>query len=383
MALSEATSLTLAAVNGNATLELKQRALPYRPLTIGGKQRMEMTWYPGSPSATVQMLGPEEAPITMTGYWKDKFLAAVSSDFYARAFGDVAIATYNGEPITDVVTLVDRVDAMRRSGLPYKFTWDRIQRFGHISNFEVTWHNAKDAEWLLEFAVTAQEENAQAKPQSNRAAPSKIASAVQALEVEIDIAAFRVVPFDALSVAESFLAAIGEYQDLLTEYTNKVTSTANKLVSSVMAYPDGARRMASTMGQSLRSLSATATTITDSAVETWFYFAGGQDNSPIGQQVAASSVLEDLSQFQRQLQQTTVFGRYDIQLQMQQQQTASFLAVNDTDFRDVSTQFYGSQNNWIELMRYNGYTDSKIKAGELVWVPPQPTSGALGSGGDY
>ena len=386
IALTEATSLTLASVDGSSVLQLQARALPYRPITIGGKQRMEFTWYPGSPSATVQMLGPEEAPIELKGFWKDRFLGLQPLESTA---GDRA-AAYNGEYIATVSDLVEIVDQMRRSGLVYRFSWDRLQRFGHIANFEVTWHNTHDAEWLLEFAVTAQEERAQVLPQVNYAAPVSIATDLQrldsyyksVLDPESDVRLDRLIPPSVLFL-QDFLAGLEELQDQITAYTNDALRIATNITSAVTAFPDAARGLAATMSQSLRSISNTATALTDEAVGTYFFFAGGQDNSPIGSQVAATNAQQQLAQFIRGLQQTTVFGRYDLQRQLQQQQTRSFLATGNMDLRDISTQFYGTPDNWIDLMRYNGYEDSKVQAGALIWIPPEPRSGPLGSGGDY
>lgn len=378
MAQSEASSLTFASIDGSSTLELRARALPYRPLTIGGRQRMEFTWYPGSPSATVQMLGPEEAPITMNGFWKDRFIGQqpLLSELNSTA------VFYNNEPIRNVSDLVDIVDAMRRSGLAYKFTWDRLQRFGHISNFEVTWHNTHDAEWQLEFSVTAQEERAAARPQTNLATIQQISTQAQVnqdeLETRLDILRLR-----QLNPLEQFLSAVAELDDLITGYANDVTRIANGVASAVMAPGNAARSLTATITSSVRSITATANTITNAAVDQYFFFAGGQDNSPIGSQVAAASAQQELGAVINNFRNATIFQRYDLQTQIQQEQTRSYLAQGNIDFRDISTQFYGTPDNWILLMRFNGYEDSKVSAGDLIWVPPDPNTGALGSGGDY
>lgn len=376
---TEATSLTFAAVNANDTLSLSERALPYRPITIGGRQRAEFTWYPGSPSATVQMLGPEEAPITMRGFWKDRFITSSADGQYRKAQ-----ATYNSEGLLSVVELVTIVDQMRRSGRLYKFSWDRLQRFGHIVRFEATWHNTHDCEWELEFAVTAQEENAAAVPAINQAAPVQLATAVQADALSLlDQLAAAQRAIRGLNPTGPLLAAVAEIEDLTLALTNTVTEAANKVADVVFTPTQVARRLTGALGQSVASLSRTASTITDTAIEEFYAFTGGQDASPIGQQVSAYTYQTDIRNRLRDLQATSAFGRYDLQVQIQQQLTVSYLAQADIDFRDISTLFYGSQDNWIQLMRFNGYTDSRVEAGALIWVPPQPESGALGSGGDY
>jgi len=57
------------------TLDLRTRALPYRPLTFTGTMRAEFTAYPGNPVRTAQVLGASEEDTTVKGYWKDRFIA--------------------------------------------------------------------------------------------------------------------------------------------------------------------------------------------------------------------------------------------------------------------------------------------------------------------
>jgi hypothetical protein len=39
------------------------------------------------------------------------------------------------------------------------------------------------------------------------------------------------------------------------------------------------------------------------------------------------------------------------------------------DLRDVSTQYYGTPDEWIRLMLYNGFNTSRLIAGDVVIVP--------------
>ena len=55
-------------------LNLTRRALPYRPFTLKGSQRNEITWYPGNPIGSLQVLGPTESDTSVSGVWKDVFI---------------------------------------------------------------------------------------------------------------------------------------------------------------------------------------------------------------------------------------------------------------------------------------------------------------------
>src|SRR5262245_24990140 len=63
-------------VRKNRVVRLIGRALPYRPITFSGTMRHDITWYPGNPEATIQVLGAAEDPTTINGRWSDRWLGS-------------------------------------------------------------------------------------------------------------------------------------------------------------------------------------------------------------------------------------------------------------------------------------------------------------------
>lgn len=370
MANSDPSPLTLYELAGPARLELYFRALPYRPLRIGGRQRAEFTWYPGSAAAVVQMLGPEEEPITMNGFWKDRFIGAITGTQQGQAL-------FNGEPVYSAVELVAIVDSLRRSGKKFRLQWDKLVRFGHITSFVQTWHTPHDCEWELEFSVTAQEEAADAVVKAD---PVSVVEASYTLQAQA-----QDLPTENPLVAASnrLRAATFAVQTAINNTVGQVAGTATSLASAVLSPFAAGRALASTLAQSVISVSATGNTISNQAIAEFFAFTGGQNNAPIGQQAAGYSYQNQWRTATNAFRRSSAFLRYETERQMQAELIASFTAEQEMDFRDVSIMFYGTQDGWRDLMLRNGYPTSRLAAGDLVWVPARASiAGEAGSAGD-
>ena len=88
-------------------LELQGRAMPYRGLKVGGDMRAEVTWYPGSPVGSLQILGPKEGETTIHGTWKDRFIMpsanGAGAAYWDDGTGGGVVQVHSG-----------RLEAMRR-----------------------------------------------------------------------------------------------------------------------------------------------------------------------------------------------------------------------------------------------------------------------------
>lgn len=406
MAESPASYLTIENLDGSSDiLTLTSRALPYRPVTFAGSQRVEFTWYPGSPVATTQMLGPEEQAITLQGFWKDRFLFGE---------GGSSPANYEASPIGTVRELTKVVDGMRRRGQLYRLTWDEIVRDGHITSFTQTWHNGRDCEWELEFTPISQGD--QQTPVSFKNLPDVADYTKQTEDATNDArGALRInvgpTAVDATSLAQLVLAenpttntlrvtigttevpislsraaagAISDLDDFLLGAQNAVYDTAVQVADAVVAGPEAARNLVALAFRHIGQAQTAYGALTDRA---WTGVFGTGANDPddisIGSQVAMRAYQSRLYQsirdfaFQQGTQAREILDTLNPEL------AAAFVAPTNMDLRDVSTQFYGSPDDWRILLIYNRFTTSKLTAGQLVWVPQRSNSSAsnLTSGG--
>lgn len=402
-AQNEATPLTLAE-DGGGTLSLRGRALPYKPLAISGKQRAEFNWYPGNPQATVQMLGPEEQTITFRGFWKDKFLQGSNDALLTDTLGNAILARTGTSPtaevIGSVVELVNIVDNMRRMGRRIKLTWDKLIRYGHIIGFTQTWHTTHYCEWELEFAVSSLEEPlvpASTPNLTNLAdASNRAAQWVPGTE-----AAWQRPKPAVVSPLATIRRQVAAWDNQILSASNQFADGASQVAQAIQVGPNAARTLLTSCTSALAAATQAVGNVADVAMTEAFaigsVFAAGtalvtgetnaqrEDSLPFGMQLGTASYQNGIKRSYLQVRSSSAVLRWQMQQQLQDELKASFVAKQNMDLRDVSTQFYGTPDSWRDLLIYNGLTTSQLTAGQLIWVPQQSYAGGAGltQGGGY
>lgn len=397
MADSPATSLLISnEADENDWLYLLSRALPYRPVTFSGKQRAEFTWYPGSPIATTQMLGPEESAITLKGFWKDKFLPENGGAAY-----------YNNSPVDTVRNLTQLVDGMRRRGQLYKLTWDELVRVGHITSFTQTWHNAHDCEWEIEFTPLSQGDEATPVVLGNlpnvadyyQQTAASVNTARSGLRISVPLPTATAINdsvpelaaptysqrLSILAGAVELAATLGprvagilsELDDALLGLQNNAYNTAASVYSLTLVGSDAGRRMVALAAQNIAQARRTYATVTDVSWDTVFNVAPADPNDVnIGSQVAMRAYQRRVRESTRDLAYQQGTQASEILATLNPELKAAFIAPQNMDLRDVSTQFYGTPDSWRDLLIFNKLESSRLTAGTLVWVPQRSNSSA-------
>ena len=403
MADSPATSLTIASVAEDGDLlRLAARALPYRPLTFSGKQRAEFTWYPGSPIATAQMLGPEESAITLKGFWKDRFLSNETG---------TAAARYGADEIGTVRVLTQLVDGMRRRGQLYKLTWDELVRVGHITGFTQTWHNAHDCEWEIEFTPISQGDEETPVVLNNlpnvadyyQQTASAVNTARSGLRIRVPLPTATAINdsvpeltaptysqrLSILAGAVELAATLGprvagilsELDDALLGLQNNAYNTAASVYSLTLVGSDAGRRMVALAAQNIAQARRTYATVTDVSWPTVFNVSPADPNDVnIGAQVAMRAYQRRVRESTRDLAYQQGTQASAILSTLNPELKAAFVAPQNMDLRDVSTQFYGTPDSWRDLLVFNKLESSRLTAGTLIWVPQRSNSSATTRG---
>lgn len=343
-------------------LELRGRALPYRPYTLRGKQRAEFTWYPGNPTASVQLLGAKEEPTQLRGQWKDRYLR--SSDDDGRGVVPTAVAELNGSQLADVHALVTVVDSMRRAGQLLEVTWDEQVRRGILTDFSVSWNRREWAEWEMEFTWQGQgeEESAVAFATAPDALTftTRLSTLVSTLREKI-LAPFQVVQ---------------EFKDELTASVEAVESAAAELVNLQREVADAVFDVTDTIERTL----AAAVTVRDGAADIVALVISTPPRAVVNvvdsSALTLGEVLEvdvwtrGVKQAARDVERLGAEQSDELEDKLNQTDLlAAFVARQPMDLRDVSQTYYGSPDEWRRLLKYNNLASSKLLRGALVLVP--------------
>ena len=361
--------ITFSEVAGEYAISLSARGLPYRPISFGGKQRVEFTWYPGSPNATTQMLGPEESAITMKGFWKDQFLSVSKSGFTTTGTDFVRNPS--------VAQLVQVVDAMRRRGQVCSFEWGDLKRIGHITEFTQTWHNVHDCEWELTFSPLGQDDAQNGTPvKAPAVSPSAVVGsftqAVVNINTRLSNASSEVKAGLNAPYLDSVDTLLFSTQQTVTLFANVVYNIATSLTSSYLRPSEAANGFLSALSQSTVALVNTGNTIAGRSIDALFNFrslGGGLDSVPLAKQTTAYQ-WQRLQREGARASAETLAGRFAQTKQaLQQDLLAVYTARENQDLSSVSTKYYGRPDYWHQLMDYNGLKESRLDIGQVVLVP--------------
>lgn len=352
---------------GRNKLQLRGRALPYRPVAFTGKMRAEFTWYPGNTCATVQMLGPEESTTTVRGWWKDRFIKT-STDIGTPVIGQTGTATYNEQTVGDVAGIVRIVDGFRRRGQLLEVKWDELTRHGILTTFTHTWHRREDIEWEMEFSWMSQGEPLQPVAFSTTLKVVDIANEILSAIDSVAEAVNKIKT--AYATVTSVLNAINNAVATLQEAAQSLADMANTAIDAIVSTAETAKNMAAimdTMKGAAEDLVDAVTSLPDRLQR-----AGREPGTVLHAEVLEVSARNRLLRKRaRALRALAARRQQEIQANTTSQApVATFVASGDLDLRDVSTRYYGTPDEWRNLMLYNRLNTSRLIAGDTVIVPP-------------
>lgn len=344
-------------------LRLSGRALPYRPYELSGSQRNDLSWYPGSPIGVMQILGAREEPTTINGWWKERFIAeSATADSLNNPF-----AQLDGEPISTVRRLAELVDDIRRKGQIIEVTWLDLARHGILERFTQRWHNALDLEYEIAFSWISQAEDLAPLVLVGEQDLSELPNLMQSV-------------VDGLNQPSFF----GEVGGAIGDITDTINASIFELESSVVALEDAvvaniqltlgpletAARAASVLDFMKRQARNLANTIVDEAEGAWSNFEN--DTYTYGTFLSGQLRLRGQKQGARNVQRTAAVEQDTIGRRVSPDLIQTVVSREGQDLREISTENYGTPDEWRSLMHFNGLGNSRLSAGQLVFVPRNP-----------
>ncbi len=338
------------------------RGLPYRPFSLKTKQRVELTWLPGNPVATATVLGPQEDPTAINGYWKDKYIGDAQGNPAAPFVAD-------GAPVTSCRDAVQLMDAIVREGQLVQVTWDIESRQGFLVEFDKNWHNVHDLEWSMNFTWIGRGE-----PQQPAVfAQDSLSNLTSQLTADFDEQNNKFgdpgFPF-ALSPLNAFIGAMAQIEAAVNTVQRSLSNMAALALAPTSAINSAVASCAGLI------------VLCDNLSNLLLAQPPGRLNYavPIGVQDSATRLTTQLWVYDMLTLNSVL--RYDAVDQMQVLLTltsndilAVYTAKNEDDLRDVSRIYYGTPFDWIALQQFNSLRTSQLTAGQVVLIPRSPQAG--------
>lgn len=354
-------------------VELRGRALPYRPMTYSGKQRVQTTWYAGNTVATQQTMGPIEEPTTLRGMWKDRHLG-------------------NGQA-RRVANLLNR---LRRLGSLVQVEWgagsvgqevigESFTRRGVIAGVKFVLDRPQDIEWEVEFEWNGQGEvvapavlsNSLANPRQGLANLSSryddVLDSIQSFRTDVNtrIVGLSQPVTSALDAAEASLEISSEILLTGVGVATKVAEVPRQQIERAVSIAQKAIETIGAVEVELLQFDVTKWAVRDDVLDILRFFQGKfatLDTSGLAKGASVSTADE-------------------LEGQLLPEIVAEVRATPGTDLRDLARQYYGDPDQWYVIAAFNGLVGSRVpdppsanpadRQGRPIQVPRRQ-AGALG-----
>jgi hypothetical protein len=357
------------------TVLLRGRAMPYTGVAWEGEQHSKLTWYPGNPVATQQVLGPRETNTTMGGTWKDRFIQGA--------------VVRNGDPgvITTAMQAVQLLDELWRSGKRVRVQWAQFVRTGLIKRFTPTADRVQDIQWEIEFEWSGRDDELAPRAATQESAPAgnDLLKLLNDLE---DI--FTLAPAMAAAFSARIISTIADVRDGVSKAIDTLRAVET-LVNLPAAVVGSLKSSVAALGRQLQDLERRIIGERSSAQDrqTATRAKGGYtDPRRLGRRGAAlssSAVTQELS-FEA-WRRTLAFAARALNAKLQrvlldvlarsQPPTTRVVVVRQGQtLYSLATEFYGSPDFANFLANTNRLQTALVPAGFRLRVPDRPLGAA-------
>lgn len=356
-----ATAFTIHETTGlQRTLRLAERALPYQGVAFPVSTRADIQWFPGSPTATIQMLGPQEGETSVNGMWKQRFLSGVGGQSPATLIG--------AQGVTLLETPFDIAQAVRdfvRQGQLLEVTWDRFVRVGIIKEFTPRAIRPQDYEWEITFSWTG--DSANPPPNATAASNPSLSDVwgdltVKTAVVKADFDDPLVQEFTLLDVQQAIKSALTDMDN-----ANAQLQTAIDNLTVGVATPFAATRHAVSACFSLADTAIVGASLFQRAMTVQTAPLAVPD---FGADLAYLVACRRGVTACRALDRAAVENAYALGQTTNNTTPEIYIAREGDDLRDVSRAVYGTIAQWQTLMVYNQLSTSELTAGQRITCPP-------------
>lgn len=342
------------------------RGLPYRPLAFEGEQRVQNDTPAGAPRSIPTVIGPRELPTTINGWWKDIFIGV---PVFAGGRTNSCVEM-NGTPVWTVKDLARLIDSVRIAGQLLEVEWSGIVRHCILKRFRQTWHNEHDLQYEIEFEVTSRGD-----AEAPFTAPAKLDPSTVSRRMRQAYRSLIDVPAPASGIGFRFTTGLDKLRRSLERSINAVEDTVTGLVGAVSRpireVSDLANTLASVKSECDEMLAYLAATprYMRSTRGTAYVEAPANDTVQAIQDLQVAQWQYDARVALRNLRSAAMEALEASVIDDPKRGVIEYRARGGEDLRDVARRFYGSEDQWRDLMEYNDLASAQLAAGDVVLVP--------------
>jgi len=372
------TVVTLEELEGTTKrkITLTGRAVPYQGVEWEGEHKSKVTWYPGNPVATQQLLGPQEMSTIFQGMWKDRFML--------DSGGAGAIQVVPGADIDTAEKAAILFDELRRSGKLLRVQWLSQVRAGILKIFRTDWDRPQDLRWRMEFEWQSLNDEEAPRAAIEPLPAPDLFNLLNFLEDILTLAPQLVNAFVA-----GIVSSINSIRDRVSNVFNilRVAGTLLNLPATIA----GALKAA--IGSLVRELTELIQRLGGRSNVTAPNDVSGPSISPTepsrdvtggGKPSSAATQELELEKWRRSMIRTAAALRVASQKavsdqldRLQPRTTKRITVMAETSLYKLARDEYGSADFANYLANTNGLTTANVPAGFQLRIPPRPFSAAV------
>lgn len=337
-------------------VRLVERALPYRPFKLTGKQRTDFTWLPGAPQASVTVLGASEEPTTINGYWKDKYLGATTGQPCFQV---------NNEQVTSAREASELIDSIRSAGQLVEVTWLDKTRHGILTQFDQTWHTSADLEWSITFDWSSKGDAVSAAVFITDDAITDVFTTVKTQQEKLD----DIGTPDSFGLSNSFLDTIAGIQQSIDNLIANIEDTIVNLTDRVLSPVRATRGLIATLSGIEGECEIMMTFMNNQVAGAMNGSDPDVASQSYNEKLSAELYREELRAWAKEMQRIACEQRSVMTQQISGDLAGTYIAKAGEDLRDVSRIFYQTPFEWRRIMVFNDLDTAELQAGQVVLVP--------------
>lgn len=317
--------------------------MPKIPFEFGGSQRMKKDFYAGHSEPVMQILGSEETDVTINGLLKDK--RYVDKSYYGVS-----------------TEIQQQMDAIRIRGNLCRFALGEWERYGYISKTNFKMNKLSHVEYSITFAISGFNAPRNARfLQKQKLVPFDINKRL----IEDAIAfqeSFSSIPD---SVPQTLTDVVNGYMNDIVTEINKVTDLVDQIIKTAGDIQKNISRilgLVKNIQNKINEYKRFASTINPfdptsnlQAGLTGRYEQASWYSSSIGGASSLASLMNKYRDQFKNIANASPLGRHIVR--------------TGDNLQKISTKFYGTPENWKEILDYNNLASTDLELGALLEVP--------------
>ena len=326
-------------LEGNKTkIQLNGNLMPHVPFKFGGEQRIVKEYYSGQTEPSVQILGPKESDLPISGRFYDK--------------------KYNDDDLYGVATEIQQLcDSVRIRGSLLRIWMGEFERYGFLKECMFELKNIGDISYTMVFDIVGFNAPINGKfIEKKKEVPFAINNELIALANELQ-------NLDNIptSVPQSVADVIGDLTNtvassiaLVTDFVDTVISTTNDIQKSTQRALGLIRHVQNKVREYKNFLGGLDPFDTDQALTGRYQNASFYANRFNHASFMTSFLQRFRSQFIN-LTETLPLGRH--------------LVKDGDSLQKIATKFYQDATQWKLIYDHNNLTSTEIEIGSLLEIP--------------